>query len=97
MPRSFRRLSPVLAALALLGLAPHPIMAQIIGCEGVEPYVFILLDTSESMNRSAPCSQPQFDAGECGFVCSGAECSTPTAGDHPGSKIYQTARRSTRR
>jgi hypothetical protein len=90
MPRSFRRLSLVLAAFALLGLGPHPILAQIIGCEGVEPYVFILLDTSETMNRSADCSQPQFDAGECGFVCSGIECSTPTAGDHPGSKIYQT-------
>jgi len=90
MSRSFRRLTPALAALALLGIGSNPAVAQIIGCEEVEPYVFILLDTSETMNRSAPCSQAQFDAGECGLVCSGLECSTPSAGDHPGSKIYQT-------
>lgn len=77
--------------LGLLGLWSRPAPAQEIICDGVaEPYVFILLDTSETMNRSAPCTQAQFDAGECGFVCATRDCSIPTAGDHPGSKMYQT-------
>lgn len=90
MSRWSRKLLLSLAAFGLLGLAPSPTVAQPAGCEEVEPYVFILLDTSETMNRSAPCTQAQFDAGECGFVCATRDCSTPTAGDHPGSKIYQT-------
>jgi hypothetical protein len=90
MSRLPRKLLLSLAAFGLLGVAPSPTVAQPAGCEGVEPYVFILLDTSAGMNRSAPCTQAQFDAGECGFVCATRDCSTPTAGDHPGSKIYQT-------
>ena len=90
----FRRSRNFLWSLAvpgLLSLWSQPAPAQT-GCEEVtaEPYVFILLDTSETMNRSAPCTQAQFDAGECGFVCATRDCSTPTAGDHSGSKIYQT-------
>ena len=91
MIRRFVQLPPVLAALALLSFAPAPAPAQIIICEETaEPYVFILLDTSETMNRSAPCTAAQLAAGECGFACATSNCSTPTAGDHPGSKIYQT-------
>lgn len=87
----FRRSRKLLSLplLGLLGLWFHPAAAQIL-CEDVEPYVFILLDTSETMNRSAPCTQAQLDAGECGFVCATRDCSIPTAGDHPGSKTYQT-------
>lgn len=89
MFRWSRKLLLSLSLPGLLGLWPQSGAAQT-GCEGVEPYVFILLDTSETMNRSAPCSAAQLAAGECGFVCATRDCSTPTAGDHPGSKIYQT-------
>lgn len=87
--RTRKLLLSSLAVLGAAGLVPGPAAAQLL-CEGVEPYVFILLDTSAGMNRSSPCTQAQLDAGECGFVCATGDCSTPTAGDHPGSKIYQT-------
>lgn len=53
------------------------------------PYVFILLDISGSMNHAAPCTQAEYDAGQCSYVCSGTQCHTPMQGDHPGSKWYQ--------
>ena len=55
-----------------------------------DPYVFILLDISGSMNHAAPCTQAEYDAGQCAYVCSGSQCHTPMQGDHPGSKWYQT-------
>lgn len=54
-----------------------------------DPYVFILLDISGSMNHAAPCTQAEYDAGQCAYVCSGSQCHTPMQGDHPGSKWFQ--------
>lgn len=54
-----------------------------------EPYVFLLLDTSGSMNWSPECSQAQYDAGECSFLCPTGECFVPLQGDDPASKFYQ--------
>lgn len=55
-----------------------------------DPYVFILLDISGSMDHAVPCTQAEFDAGQCAYVCSGSQCHTPLQGDHPGSKWFQT-------
>ncbi|MFL6194717.1 MAG: pilus assembly protein [Thermoanaerobaculia bacterium] len=54
-----------------------------------EPYVFILLDTSGSMNWSPKCTQAQFNAGECKVLCPTGDCYVPAQADDPGSKFYQ--------
>jgi hypothetical protein len=54
-----------------------------------QPYVFILLDTSGSMHWAPPCSQAQFDAGECSYLCPTGDCYTPLQSDDPSSKFYQ--------
>ncbi|HSF41065.1 MAG TPA: hypothetical protein VLT87_14815, partial [Thermoanaerobaculia bacterium] len=41
-----------------------------------EPYVFVLLDTSGSMNWSPRCTQEQFDRGECKVLCPTGDCYT---------------------
>ncbi len=55
------------------------------------PYVFILLDVSGSMNWTPACSQAQFDAGLCPQVCTaaGGDCYAPMNGDSPTSKFFQ--------
>lgn len=53
------------------------------------PYVFIVLDTSGSMNWSPRCTQAQFDAGECSVLCPNGDCYTPLQADDPSSKFYQ--------
>ena len=54
-----------------------------------DPYLFIILDTSGSMHWSPPCSQAQFDAGECTFLCPEGDCYTPLNGDDSASKFFQ--------
>ena len=54
-----------------------------------KPYVFILLDTSGSMNWSPKCTQAQFDAGECQPLCPTGDCYTAFQADDPGSKFFQ--------
>jgi hypothetical protein len=54
-----------------------------------DPYLFIILDTSGSMHWSPPCSQAQFDAGDCSFLCPEGDCYVPLNGDDPNSKFYQ--------
>ena len=56
---------------------------------GGEPYVFIVFDTSSSMNWSTPCTQAQYDAGECNLICPTGDCFVPMNGDDPNSKFYQ--------
>ncbi len=85
---------PVVAVLLCAFLA-RPALSQLPpGCENTlpvpEPYVFILLDISGSMNHAVPCTQAEYDAGQCAYVCSGSQCHTPMQGDHPGSKWFQT-------
>ncbi len=53
------------------------------------PTVFFLFDTSGSMHWSAQCTQEDFDAGDCDYLCPSGSCWVPGAGDHPSSKLYQ--------
>jgi Tfp pilus tip-associated adhesin PilY1 len=54
-----------------------------------EPYVFILLDTSGSMNWSPKCTAEQLAQGECSQLCPSGDCYTRLQSDDPGSKFYQ--------
>ena len=53
------------------------------------PYVFILFDTSGSMNWSPQCTQEQFNAGRCTFLCPTGDCFVPRNADDPRSKFFQ--------
>jgi hypothetical protein len=85
---------PLAAAVLSLSLAV-PALAQLPPECGTtqplaSPYVFILFDITGSQNHSAACTQAEYDAGQCSYVCSGTQCHTPLQGDHPGSKWTQT-------
>ena len=54
-----------------------------------KPYVFILLDTSGSMNWSPKCTAAQVTAGTCTFLCPTGDCKVPRDGDDPASKFRQ--------
>ncbi len=53
------------------------------------PYVFIILDTSGSMNWTPPCTAAQFSAGQCSTLCPYRDCFTRLQSDDPNSKTYQ--------
>ena len=53
------------------------------------PYVFVLFDTSGSMNWAPKCTQAQIDAGICTFLCPNGDCPVPRNGDDPASKFRQ--------
>lgn len=87
-----------LAAALLSALMALPVLAQLPPeCETVDPlpdpYVFILLDTSGSMNHAVECTQAEYDAGDCSYVCLDSspsdECFAPLRGDQPGGKWVQ--------
>lgn len=86
--RKLRDVAVLLSALSLPALAQLPPECGTT-LPMPDPYVFILLDISGSMNHAAPCTQAEYDAGQCAYVCSGSQCHTPMQGDHPGSKWYQ--------
>lgn len=84
------------ALLSILAALPAP--AQLPPeCEAVsplpDPYVFVLLDTSGSMNHAVECTQAEYDAGDCSYVCLDTspsdECFAPLRGDQPGGKWIQ--------
>ena len=79
----------LLAALALVSVAPSAWTddRDLVKQGQKDPYVFVLLDVSGSMNQSIACSQAQFDAGECGIVCPNGECLPRMVGDDPSSKL----------
>src|SRR5690349_11765876 len=54
------------------------------------PMVFVVLDTSGSMNWAPPCSQADFDHDPplCDFVCT-RDCFVPRNADDPASKFRQ--------
>ncbi|MFN7959814.1 MAG: hypothetical protein U0002_00945 [Thermoanaerobaculia bacterium] len=56
-----------------------------------DPYVFILLDTSGSMNWSTPCTAADRAKvpPNCTHVCDTGDCFVPANGDDPTSKFYQ--------
>ncbi|HSF44091.1 MAG TPA: hypothetical protein VLT87_30160, partial [Thermoanaerobaculia bacterium] len=88
-----RRIALRTLALALLGIAAagpsraddRDLLRNSVG----EPYVFVLLDTSGSMNWSPRCTQEQFDRGECKVLCPTGDCYTPLQADDASSKFYQ--------
>src|SRR5262249_10915920 len=53
------------------------------------PYVFIILDTSGSMNWAPPCSATDLAAGNCSYLCPSADCYVPLQADDPSSKLNQ--------
>jgi len=60
-------------------------------CAGAEvaPYVFLLFDTSASLEWAPTCGADRFAAGECPFLCPSGDCRVPFHGDDPASKLYQ--------
>ncbi len=92
MSRSLR--ATALPALLLLGLslAPAALSAddrQLLRTSSGAPYVFVLLDSSGSMNWSAPCSAEDYAAGLCNYLCPSSDCAVPRDGDDPASKMRQ--------
>lgn len=82
---------PLVAAL-LAFVVTRPISADdrdILRDSAGKPYLFILLDTSGSMNWSPKCTQAQHDAGICDFVCPTGDCPVPRDGDDPAAKFRQ--------
>lgn len=69
---------------ALIGWAA-PAAAQ----PAVSPYIFLLFDTSGSMNYSPACTQTQINNGDCSFLCTTGDCFVPMQGDDPASKFHQ--------
>jgi hypothetical protein len=88
-----RRIAVRALALALLGVAvagpsagdDRDLLRSSVG----EPYVFVLLDTSGSMNWSPRCTQEQLDRGECDLLCPTGDCYAPLQADDASSKFYQ--------
>lgn len=54
------------------------------------PYLFIVLDTSGSMNWAPRCTAEQVAAGICSYRCDTGDCATPRNGDDPASKFRQS-------
>src|SRR5262249_6844731 len=78
----------ITVGLGIAGLAAvRPAAAQ--ECTGIAPYVFILFDTSGSMNLAPPCSQGEVDAGFFARGCQQYDCWVPQMADSPSSKFYQ--------
>lgn len=78
-----------LAVASLLAVFGGALPAASQECEPTKPYVFILFDTSGSMNYSPPCTQTQIDAGQCSFLCPTGDCYVPLQGDDPAARFVQ--------
>lgn len=77
-------------ALALLAGAPAAADDRNLLKTGIDtPYVFVIFDTSGSMNWAPRCTQAQLDAGICDFYCPTGDCPVPRDGDDPASKFRQ--------
>jgi hypothetical protein len=78
------------AGLALLGLVGgRPALAQACDPDATPPYLFILLDTSGSLNRAPLCSAADVTAGDCTYLCTTGDCGVPLQADDPDSKLFQ--------
>lgn len=83
----------MIAALATLATAPlfaddRDILRQ----TTTKPYLFVILDTSGSMNWAPKCSATDFAAGTCDFLCPTGDCAVPRDGDDPASKFHHQGR-----
>ncbi|MEO8275940.1 MAG: hypothetical protein ABI639_06940 [Thermoanaerobaculia bacterium] len=54
-----------------------------------KPYLFIILDTSGSMNWAPRCTAQQVADGICTYRCDTGDCMTPRSADDPASKFRQ--------
>ena len=55
-----------------------------------DPYVFIILDISGSMNWTTRCTAAQLAKGDCRQLCTDRDCFSPLNADDPASKFYQS-------
>jgi Tfp pilus tip-associated adhesin PilY1 len=89
--RSTLALARTALVLAALGASPpaaaddRDLLRESTG----RPYVFIIFDTSGSMNWSPQCTQAQLTAGECDYLCEDGDCFVPMNADDPRSKFFQ--------
>ena len=51
--------------------------------------LFVILDTSGSMNWAPKCTAAQVTAGDCDYLCETGDCAVPRDGDDPASKFRQ--------
>lgn len=79
----------LLAALALVSVAPSAWTddRDLVKQGQKDPYVFVLLDVSGSMNQSISCTQAQINNGECTLLCPDGECLPRMVGDDPASRL----------
>ncbi|QQR74262.1 MAG: hypothetical protein IPJ17_01310 [Holophagales bacterium] len=68
----------------------------LISASTIKPYVFVLLDTSGSMNWTPSCTQAEYDTinpetglRTCDYVCPAGDCAPPRYADDPASKFRQ--------
>jgi hypothetical protein len=86
---SIRRVIPLAAVLLLALAGAAGAQEEPLTCPAFPPYVFVLMDTSGSLNFSPPCTQTQLDNGDCPFLCPTGDCFVPLQGDDPASKFFQ--------
>ena len=96
-PRQFRlaRLRtlprrPLLRPWLSTGFAAHADDRDILRDSSTKPYVFVILDTSGSMNWAPKCTRPRSTAGTCTYLCPTGDCAVPRDGDDPASKFRQS-------
>lgn len=91
---SFRSsLAALTAAFALTSFLPvapaHADDRDILRESTTKPYLFVILDTSGSMNWAPKCTAAQVSAGICNYLCPTGDCLVPRNGDDPNSKFRQ--------
>ncbi len=90
----------LLAAALLLALVSasggHADDRGLISASTIKPYVFVLFDTSGSMNWTPACTQAEYDTIDpvtglrtCNYVCPAGDCTPPRYADDPASKFRQ--------
>jgi len=86
-----RQLLPFLVVVAAVGLATTARADDraLLRNSSANPYVFVVLDTSGSMNWAPPCSATDYAAGVCNYLCPTGDCWVPRNSDDPASKFRQ--------
>ena len=87
--RSLPRRLGLLAAAILVATVGRADDRDFVRKSAENPYVFILLDVSGSMNWTTQCTSDQFNNHECRKVCTSGDCFAPLNADDPASKFYQ--------
>ncbi|MEZ5313280.1 MAG: hypothetical protein R2862_06285 [Thermoanaerobaculia bacterium] len=80
----------LVSALTAIGTAPASADDRdILRDSSSKPYLFVILDTSGSMNWSPQCTAADVTAGNCTYRCDSGDCAVPRDGDDPASKFRQ--------